>query len=110
MVLVEVLVVLEIQGGERETMGEATGRDPHVVDRSWPSAQDGCRGQPPPGGGYCLVAGQYRNGDSQLASSSRRCWPQLRFAADQARSKRTGERALVQQRSDIGVQDGQVHG
>ena len=65
--------------------------------------------------------------DSQLVSSSRRRWPQLRIsaplgqlyeghegdqrlAADQASSKRPGERAPVQQRGDIGVQDGQVHG
>ncbi len=33
MVLVEVLVVLEVQGGERDAMGEAAGRNPHVVDR-----------------------------------------------------------------------------
>jgi hypothetical protein len=48
-VLVEVLVVLEVQGGERDAMGEAAGRDPHVVDRPRSPAPDGCRGQPPPG-------------------------------------------------------------
>jgi len=37
-VLVEVLVVLEVQGGERDAMGEAAGRDPHVVDRPRPPA------------------------------------------------------------------------
>src|SRR5260370_30353084 len=42
-------------------MGEAAGRNPHVVDRPRSPAPDGCRGQPPPGGGYRLVAGQYRN-------------------------------------------------
>jgi hypothetical protein len=65
--------------------------------------------------------------DSQLVSSSRRCWPQLRISAhlasspkghegdqrltaDQAGGKRPGECSLVQQRGDIGVQDGWVHG
>ena len=127
MVLVEVLVVLEVQGGEREAMGEAAGRDPHVVDRSWSSAQDGCGGQSPPGGGYCLVAGQYRDVGQPVSEflaamlapvADLRPLGQLsegnegdqRFAADQSRSKRTGERALVQQRGDIGVQDGRVHG
>jgi hypothetical protein len=60
-VLVEVLVVLEVQDGERDAMGEAAGRDPHVVDRSRSPASDGCRGQPPPGGGHCLIAGQCRD-------------------------------------------------
>ena len=85
-VLVEVLVVLEVQGGERDAMGEAAGRNPHVVDRPRPPAPDGCRGQPPPGGGYRLVAGQYRNADSQLVSSSRRRWPQLGISAHLASS------------------------
>jgi len=65
--------------------------------------------------------------DSQLVSSSRRRWAPVadlcplgqlseghegdqRLAADQAGSKRPGERAPVQQRGDIGVQDGRVHG
>src|SRR5262249_36729871 len=65
--------------------------------------------------------------DSQLASSSRRRTPQWtdlgpfgqlaeghegdqRFTADQAGCQRTGELGPVQQRGDIGVQDGRVHG
>jgi hypothetical protein len=107
-------------------MGEAAGRDPHVVDRPRSPASDGCRGQPPPSGGYCLVAGQYRNA-GQLAGeflaavlapvADLRPLGQLsggyegdqRLATDQAGSKRPGERALVQQRGDVGVQDGRVH-
>jgi hypothetical protein len=85
-VLVEVLVVLEFQGGERDAMGEAAGSNPHVVDRPRSPAPDGCRGQPPPGGGCRLVAGQYRNAGSQLVSSSRRRWPQLRIFANLASS------------------------
>jgi hypothetical protein len=126
-VLVEVLVVLEVQGGERDAVGEAAGRDPHVVDRPWSSTLDGCCGQPAPGGGYCLVAGQYRD-VGQLAGeflttvlapvADLRPLGQLaeghegdqRLAADQAGGKRPGECSLVQQRGDIGVQDGWVHG
>jgi hypothetical protein len=37
-------------------MGEAAARNPHVVDRLRSPAPDGWRGQPSPGGGYCLVA------------------------------------------------------
>ena len=64
--------------------------------------------------------------DSQLVSSSRRRWPSCdlrplgqlseghegdqRLAADQAGGKRPGKRSLVQQRGDISVQDGWVHG
>jgi hypothetical protein len=54
-------ILLEVQGGERDAMSEAAGRDPHVVDRPWPPALDGCRGQSAPGGGDRLVSGQYRN-------------------------------------------------
>jgi hypothetical protein len=34
----EVLVVFEVQGGERRFVGEAACRDPHVVDRAGPPA------------------------------------------------------------------------
>ena len=80
-----------------------------------------------PGGGYRLVAGQYRDagqpaGEFLAAAlapvADLRPLGQLseghegdqRLAADQAASKRPGERAPVQQRGDIGVQDGRVHG
>ncbi len=110
-VLVEILVVPEVQGGERDALGEAAGRNPHVVDRPRSPAPDGCRGQPPPGGGYRLVAGQYRNA-GQLAGEflasalapvadlrprgqfSEVHEGDLRHAVDQAGSKRPGERAL----------------
>jgi len=108
-------------------MGEAAGRDPHVVDRPRSPALDGCRGQPPASGGYCLVAGQYRNAGQPAGEflaavlapvADLRPLGQLseghegdqRLATDQAGSKRPGERALVQQRGDVGVQDGRVHG
>ena len=87
-VLVEVLVVLEVQGGERDVMGQAAGRNPHVVDRPRAPAPDGCRGQPSPDGGYCLLAGHGSTArrDSQPVSSSRRRWPQLRISAHLASS------------------------
>jgi transposase len=111
---------------ERYAMGEAAGRDLHVVDWPWSPAQDGCRGQSSPGGGYRLVAGQYRDAGQPVSEflaavlapgADLRPLGRLpegnegdqRFAAGQARSKRAGERALVQQRGDIGVQDGRVH-
>lgn len=34
----EVLVVLQIEGRQRRLIGQAAGRDPHVVDRARPSA------------------------------------------------------------------------
>ena len=40
----EVLVVFEVQGGERDFVGEAAGRDPHVVDRAGSPASGGCCG------------------------------------------------------------------
>ena len=112
--LVKVLVVFEVQGGERDAMGEATGRNPHVVDRPRAPAPDGYRGQPSPGGGYYLVAGQHRTAGqpagellaAALASvADLRPLGQLseghegdqRLAADQAGGKRPGERAPVQQ-------------
>jgi hypothetical protein len=48
-------------GGAGSAPPHPAGRNPHVVDRPRSPALDGCRGQPPPGGGYRLVAGQYRN-------------------------------------------------
>jgi hypothetical protein len=125
--LVKVLVVLEVQGGERDAMGEAAGRDPHVVDRPWSAALDGCRGQSALGGGYCLVSGQYRDvgqpaGEFLAAVlapvADLRPLGQLseghegdqRLAADQASGKRSGECSLVQQGGDIGIQDDWVHG
>jgi hypothetical protein len=57
----EVLVVLEVQRGEGRFVGEAAGRDPHVVDRAGPSAAAGCCGQAAPDRGNCFIAGQDRD-------------------------------------------------
>ena len=122
MVLVEVLIVLEVQGRERYAMGEA-GRDPNVVDRPWSSTLDGRRGQSALGGGYCLVAWQYRNAGQPageflaatvapvaylrpLCQLSKGNEGNQRLAADQAGS----ERAPMQQRGDIGIQYGWAYG
>ena len=86
MMLVEVLVVLEVQGGERDAMGEAAGRDPHVVDRPRSSTLDGCRGQSAQVAATASSPGSTAMWDSQLVSSSRRCWPQLRISAHLASS------------------------
>ena len=59
----EVLVVFKVQGGERDFVGEAAGRDPHVVDRAGSPASGGCCGQAPPDGGYSFIAGQ--DGDAR---------------------------------------------
>jgi len=56
MMLLEILVILEIQRRKRCLVGEAAGRDPHVVNRTRTSALDGCCSQAPPDGSYCLVA------------------------------------------------------
>jgi hypothetical protein len=126
-VLVEVLVVLEVQGGERDAMGEAAGRNPHVVDRPRSSALDGYCGQSAPGDGYCLITGQHSDvgqpaGEFLAAVlapvADLRPLGQLseghkgdeRLAADQASGKRPGECSLVQQGGDIGIQDDWVHG
>lgn len=55
--LAEVLIVLEVQGGERQVVGQAAGCDPHVVDRPRPSSLDGGRREPTPGCGDRLVTG-----------------------------------------------------
>jgi hypothetical protein len=108
-------------------LASANSRDPHVVDGPWSSTLDGCCGQSAPVGGYCLVAGQYRNVGqpaseflaatlapvADLRPPGQLCEgneSDQRLAADQACSKRPGERAPMQQRGDIGVQDGWVHG
>jgi hypothetical protein len=59
----EVLVVFKVQGGERDFVGEAAGRDPHVVDRAGSPASGGCCGQASPDGGYSFIAGQ--DGDAR---------------------------------------------
>jgi hypothetical protein len=109
----EVLVVLEVQGGERRFVGEAAGRDPHVVDRAGPPAPAGCCGQAPPDGGDGLIAGQ--DGDARqpggqfpaaVGTPAADLGPlgQLTesdegdegFAAGQARGQRPGELPLVE--------------
>jgi len=85
-VLLEVLVVLKVQGGERDAMGEAAGRDPHVVDRPRSSTLDGCRGQSAPGGGYCLITGQYRDVGQPAGEFLAAVLPQLRISAHLASS------------------------
>ncbi len=67
-------------------MGEAAGRNPHIVDRPRSPAPDGCRGQPPLGGATASSPGNTAIRDSQLVSSSRRRWPQLRMSAHLASS------------------------
>lgn len=86
MLLVEVLVVLEVQGGERDAMGEAAGRNPHVVDRARTPAPDGCRDSRPQVAATASSPGSTAMRDSQLVSSSRRRWPQLRISAHLASS------------------------
>ena len=107
----EVLVVLEVQRGERRFVGEAAGRDPHVVDRAGAPASAGCCGQDSPDGGYCLIARQDWMPDSQLVPRGGGCpgggsqpacqlteshegdeW----FPADEARGQRSSELAPVQ--------------
>ena len=67
-------------------MGEAAGRNPHVVDRPRSPAPDGCRGQPPPGGGYRLVAGQHRNAGQPAGEFLAAALAQLRISAHLASS------------------------
>jgi hypothetical protein len=109
----EVLVVFEVQGGERDFVGEAAGRDPHVVDWAGPPPQAGCCGQAPPDGGDGLIAGQDRDARQPsgqfpaavgtpaadlcpLGQLTERDEGDERFAADQARGQRPGELAPVQ--------------
>jgi hypothetical protein len=109
----EVLVVLEVQRGERRFVDEAAGRDPYVVDRAGPPAPAGCCGQAPPDGGDGLIAGQDRDARQPAGEfPAAVCTPaadlcplgQLtesdegdeRFAADQARGERPGELAPVE--------------
>jgi hypothetical protein len=85
----EVLVVFEVQGGERRFVGEAAGRDPHVVDRAGPPALAGGCGQAPPDGGDGLIpgqdgdarqpGGQFPRGGGYPSGGSRPTWPARRM-------------------------------
>lgn len=55
--LTEVLVVLEVQGGERQVVAQAAGCYPHVVDGPRPSSLDGGRRESAPGSGDRFVTG-----------------------------------------------------
>jgi hypothetical protein len=87
-VLLEVLVALEVQCRERYLVGEAAGRNPHVINEMWSAAQAGLCRQPSPGGGDCLVAGRTGMPDSRPASSSRRRGPRWRISAHLVSSPR----------------------
>jgi hypothetical protein len=55
--LLEILVVLEVQCRERQFIGEAASCDPHVVDRTRPSAADSRCRQASPNGGHRFITG-----------------------------------------------------
>ncbi len=67
MVEAEVLVVLEVEGGQRQVVGESAGGDPHVVGRAGPSALYPGGREPSPGGGAGLVAGQTQSSEQRIA-------------------------------------------
>ena len=86
MVLVEILVVLEVQGGERYAMSETAGRDPHVIDRPRSPAPHAAADSRPQVAATASSPGTTAMRDSQVVSSSPRRWPQLRISAHLASS------------------------
>jgi hypothetical protein len=84
----EVLVVFEVQGGERGFVGEAAGRDPHVVDRAGPGRPRrlAAADRRPQMAATASSPGRTGMPDSQAASSPRRWAPQRRISAHLASS------------------------
>ena len=127
MMLFEILVVLQIQCRERHLIGQAAGCHPHVVDRPRPSALDSSSGQAAPDRGGRFVAGQNRDAGQPACQfltppstpvTDLGLLGQLTVSdegdqwlmAGKTSGKWARELAPVQQRGDISVENGRVHG
>jgi thiopeptide-type bacteriocin biosynthesis protein len=123
----EVLVVLEVERGQRQVVGEAAGRDPHVVDGAGAATLDAGGRETAPDGGHGLVAGEDRDARQpvgQLLASAGAPTADLSplgqlaerhegdewLTPDQPSGQRPGELAFVGERGDVGVQNGRLHG